>query len=116
MNVNLVLQRLKDHRVNIYRDTVGADGYRTIQMGCNAPSPPFALGRVLYYTLVLYPGVTDVTLEEREAIRRRLWHATTDIFGDDAVEVAELTASGASDEEPDLHEPPAPYEPEDDSN
>jgi len=97
MNVSLLLQRLKDHKISIYRDTVEVDGYRTIFMGCNAPSPPFALGRVLYYTLVLYPGVTDVPLEEREAIRRRLWHTTTDIFGDDEAARRELADEDISD-------------------
>ncbi len=32
------------------------------------------------------PGEDNVPREVRDSIRRRLWHGTTDIFGDDAAD------------------------------
>jgi hypothetical protein len=58
-------------------------------------------GRFVYSTLVLEPGQDDISLEEREALKRRLCHLTTDIFGDDP-ELCGLLAD-PDDEEPGSH-------------
>jgi len=96
MNLNLLLARLNEHRVSVFTDNTDEDGRRTVIFGCAAPSFPFGR-KVLYYTLELSPRQTDVELEEREAIRRRLCHATTDIFGDDAAGLTKLDEEDISD-------------------
>lgn len=96
MNVNLVLAQLKAHQIDVQSDTTNSEGQRIIIVGCAAPSPPFA-GRFVYYTLVLSPGQTSVPFEEREAIRRHLWHLTTDLFGDDAAGLTQLDKEDISD-------------------
>jgi hypothetical protein len=98
MNITEVLQRLKSHRIDVGRDTLQPDGTRIIIVGCALPEFPFGKNRFRYYTLTLSPGQTDVALEEREAMRRRLYHATTDIFGDDAAEWPDLVENGTNQE------------------
>ena len=90
MKITEVLQRLKEHGIDVGSDTTDSDGRRTVIFGCALPSFPFGAGRFRYYTLVLSQGQEDVAIEEREAMRRRLYHLTTDIFGDDAKEWPEL--------------------------
>ena len=90
MNITEVLQRLNNHGVDVGSDIVEPDGTRIIIVGCALPSFPYGAGRFRYYTLVLSPGQYEVDLEERNAMRRRLYHATTDIFGDDALEWPDL--------------------------
>jgi hypothetical protein len=90
MKITEALQRLSDHGIDVGSDTLEPDGTRVIIVGCALPSFPFGNGRFRYYTLVLSPGQEDVSLEERDAMRRRLHHATTDIFGDDAEEWPDL--------------------------
>lgn len=97
MKLNSVLARLKAHQIEVQKDETDSDGRRIIIVGCTAPSPPFALGRVCYYTLVLSSGQEDVDLQEREAMRRRLWHSTTDIFGDDEAGLTSLEDEDISD-------------------
>jgi hypothetical protein len=90
MKITEVLQRLKQHKVDVGSDTTELDGTRVIIVGCALPSFPFGYGRFRYYTFVLSPGQDEVDLEERDAARRRLYHTNTDIFGDDALEWPEL--------------------------
>lgn len=90
MKITEVLQRLKQHGVDVGSDTTEADGTRVIIVGCALPDFPYGKNRFRYYTLVLSLGQDDVALEERDSMRRRLYHATTDIFGDDAEENPDL--------------------------
>jgi hypothetical protein len=97
MNLNSVLARLGEFKVRVFRNEVDANGWRTVIVGCAAPSPPFAIGRFLYSTWVMGPGEEDVPREVRDAIRRRLWHGTTDIFGDDEEDAPALAAIDIDD-------------------
>lgn len=97
MKLNSVLAQLEKYHIRLLSDTQDEAGWRTLIVGCAAPSPPFALGRFLYYTLVLEPGQDNVPLDEREAMRRRLWHGSTDIFGDDEAGLAELEKEDITD-------------------
>jgi hypothetical protein len=83
MKLNYVLKQLKDHHVEVQSEETDETGRRILIVGCAAPSPPIGLGHFSYYTHVLDPGQEDVSRQERDAMRRRLWHGTTDIFGDD---------------------------------
>jgi hypothetical protein len=83
MKLNLVLYKLSKADVEIQEDRTDADGIRTIVLGCALPRMPHK-GRYLYTTLVLSPGQEEVCLEERDAIKRRLGHLCTDVFGDDS--------------------------------
>lgn len=112
MNLNSVLAQLNNNSIGIYRDTTDDEGWRTIIVGCAAPSPPYGLGHILYYTLVLSPGQTDVPIEERDALRRRLWHSTTDLFGDDEAIRAELDAINIDDMLVGAPAPPSDPDPE----
>jgi hypothetical protein len=86
MKLSQVLTQLKKHNIEICFDETNLNGERIIIVGCALPSPPFVGGRFQYYTLTLSPGQDEVTKVEREAMKRRLWHRTTDIFGDDGEE------------------------------
>jgi hypothetical protein len=97
MKLNFVLAQLEKFKIRLLSDTEDEAGWRTLIVGCAAPSPPFAVGRFLFYTLVLEPGQDTVPLEEREALRRRLWHGTTDIFGDDETNRTELEKEDISE-------------------
>lgn len=97
MKLNSVLTRLSKYKVHVQKNEVDADGWRTVIVGCAAPSPPFAIGRFLYATWVMAPGEEDVSREVRDAIRRRLWHRTTDIFEDDAEDSATLESINIDD-------------------
>jgi hypothetical protein len=106
MKLNSVLTRLNEFKVRVLKNEVDAEGWRTIIVGCAAPSPPFAIGRYLYTTWVMGPGEEDVSREVRDAIRRRLWHGTTDIFGDDAEDAPALAAIDISDMLANAPDPP----------
>ena len=97
MKLNLLLAQLEKHKIRLLSDETDEEGWRSLIVGCAAPSPPFGAGRFLYYTLVLEPDQEDIPLEEREAMRRRLWHGTTDIFGDDASGLTKLDEEDISD-------------------
>jgi hypothetical protein len=112
MKLNLVLAQLKKYEITVAFDQTDAAGDRTIIVGCAVPSFPQA-PRILYYTLTLPAGQDEVSREQRESMKRRLGHLTTDIFEEDE-DLAELRAAGVSDEERDPHAPPADYEPEPD--
>lgn len=90
MKIDQVLQRLSEHNVSVGQDSTDHDGTRVIIVGCSLPSFPYGPNRFAYATIVLGPGQDEVHREERDAIRRRLHHLTTDIFGDDASEYPEL--------------------------
>jgi len=81
MTLNDVLRLLKSHDVEVLEDKTDENGFRTIVFGC--PKPAMVGGGLAYSTLPLEPGQTDVSLKEREGLKRHLWHLTTDIFGDD---------------------------------
>jgi hypothetical protein len=83
MKLSLVLAQLSANNVAVHSDEIDQSGRRVIIVGCAAPSPPFGLGRFHYYTLSLSKDQDDVSREERDAMRRHLWHGTTDLFGDD---------------------------------
>jgi hypothetical protein len=89
MKLNQVLQLLDNHDVKVQDDRTDEDGNRTVVVGCALPMMPYG-GRFVYSTLVFSPGQDEVSLEEREALKRRLCHLTTNIFGDDP-ELDELT-------------------------
>jgi hypothetical protein len=112
MKLNSVLAQLSKYKVHVLKDEVDADGWRTLIVGCAAPSPPFAIGRFLYSTWVMAPGEDDVPREIRDAIRRRLWHRTTDIFGDDEADSAELNAINIDDMLVGAPAPPVDPDPE----
>jgi hypothetical protein len=82
MKLNLALQALRKHQVEIQEDRVDEHGNRVIVLGAPLPRMPYG-GRYRYATLVLSPGQDDVALEERDALKRRLGHESTNIFGDD---------------------------------
>jgi hypothetical protein len=82
MKLKQVLQLLETHGVKVQEEKIDGDGNRTIVVGCALPMMPYG-GRFVYSTLVLSPNQDEVSLEEREALKRRLCHLTTDIFGDD---------------------------------
>lgn len=90
MKIKEVLQRLRPYGIEVGRDTVESDGTRVIIFGSPLPSFPYGPGRFCYYTLVLSPDEDEVPLEERDTIRRRLYHLTQDIFGDDEKEWPDL--------------------------
>jgi hypothetical protein len=110
MNLSSVLEQLKKHKIEVVFEETGPAGERTYVVGCALPSFPYGPGRFQYYTLTLLPGEDDVPREEREAMRRRLGHLTTDIFEEDE-DLADLRAQGISEEEPDHLGPAAPYDP-----
>jgi len=113
MKLNSVLEQLRKHKIEVVYEEIGPTGERTIVIGCALPNFPYGPGRFQYYTLTLLPGEDDISREEREAMRRRLGHLTTDIFEEDE-DLAELRAAGVSDEEPSPDDPPALYDPEPD--
>jgi hypothetical protein len=115
MKLEQVLSQLRQHKIEVHFDHTGPEGDRTIIVGCALPFP--YSGRFQYYTMTLAPGEDEISREEREAMKRRLCHLATDIFDEDE-DLAELIASGVSDEEPDHLGPPAPYDPDppEDSN
>jgi hypothetical protein len=82
MKLNLVLQALEKHKVTIQEDRVDQHGNRVIILGAPLPRMPYG-DKYRYSTLVLSPGEDEVSTEERDALRRRLCHLTTNIFGDD---------------------------------
>lgn len=82
MKLTQVLKLLENHDVRVQEEKTDAEGNRTIVVGCKLPAMPYG-GRFVYSTLVLAPGQDEVSLEEREALKRRLCHLTTNIFGDD---------------------------------
>jgi len=112
MNLNSVLTRLSKHNVRVFKNETDAEGWRTIIVGCAAPSPPFAIGRYLYSTWVMEPGEDDVPREVRDAIRRRLWSGTTDIFGDDAEDAPILDEIDISDMLVGAPDPPPDFDPQ----
>lgn len=98
MKINQVLQLLKNHHVHVEEDQTNDDGYRTIVVSCRLPMVDCG-GRLVYATVALLPGQDELSLEEREAVKRRLGHLTTDIFGDDP----ELNGLLDDEEDPGTH-------------
>jgi hypothetical protein len=96
MRLNDVLARLEQYGISIHEDRVEKDGSRTVIVAGRLPSPPYA-SKMAYYTLNMPVEIDIVELEEREAIRRRMWHLTTDIFGDDEAEGGEDFSTDVSD-------------------
>ena len=82
MKISQVLQLFENHGIHKEEDQTNDDGYRTIVVGCRLPVVDCG-GGFVYATIVLSPGQDEIGLDEREALKRRLWHLTTDIFGDD---------------------------------
>jgi hypothetical protein len=82
MKLNLVLQALEKHKVEIRDNRTDEHGNRILILGASLPMMPYH-GRYLYATLALSPGQDEVELEERDALKRRLGHECTNIFGDD---------------------------------
>jgi hypothetical protein len=111
MKLSSVLEQLRRHQIEVFYEEIGPRGERTIVVGCALPNFPYGPGRFQYYTLTLLPGEDEVSREEREAMRRRLGHLTTDLFEEDE-DMAELRSQGISDEEPDHLGAPAPYDPD----
>jgi hypothetical protein len=101
MNLNLVLQALKKHHIDVESDSPDEQGNRVIIVGCHLPMVDYG-GRYVYYTLILSPGQDDVSMEERDAMRRRLCHLTTNIFGDDP-DFADLRITGEDEESETSH-------------
>lgn len=98
MKLSLVLQCLKRHDVQILDDRTDKSGIQTIVLGCLIPAFAANSGKYAYATISLDPGQDEVSMEERDSIRRRLCHLTTDIFGDDP-DLADLKAVHASDDD-----------------
>lgn len=115
MKLSSVLEQLKKHKIEVVFEEIGPSGERTIVVGCALPNFPYGPGRFQYYTLTLLPGEDDVSREEREAMRRRLGHLTTDIFEEDE-DLIELRSAGVSDDEPDPLGPAAPLDPDQDED
>lgn len=82
MKLNLVLQALQKHNVEIQVDRLDEHGNRVLIFGARLPMMPYG-ERYEYVTLVLAPDQDEICIEERDVIRRRLCHLTTNIFGDD---------------------------------
>lgn len=83
MKLTELLQRLDKHNIVVKENKVDDNGIRTVVVGCALPRMPYGEGRFVYSTLVFAVGEDDVSIEERDALKRRLHHLTTDIFGDD---------------------------------
>ena len=60
-----------------------------------------------YCTLTLSAGQDEISLEERESIRRHLCHLSTDIFGDDQADLDELATEFAANGDNSAAEDPA---------
>ena len=82
MKLSRVLQLLEKHQI-VVKDDRTENGIHTVVVGCELPRMPYGEGRFAYATLVFGPGEDDVSAEQRDALKRRLHHLTTDIFGDD---------------------------------
>jgi hypothetical protein len=97
MNLSEALSRLKSHDIDVQVKELEDSGIRVFIFTCNRPSPPYALEIKAFATLALLPGEDQITLSEREALRRRLGHLTTDIFGDDEAGLLNLDKEDISD-------------------
>jgi hypothetical protein len=94
MKLNQVLQQLKKRDIKVEDERVDEEGNRSIVIGCALPSIPFGENRFAYATIVLKKGCDEVSAEQRETVKHRLWLLTQDIFGDDP----EAAAAEAEDE------------------
>ena len=97
MKLKEVLARLDKYGIKVCQESEEANGSRTVVLAGRLPSIPFGYNRMAYYTLNLAAGNDEIELEEREAIRRHMWHLTTDIFGDDAAELTESISIECAD-------------------
>lgn len=97
MKLKEVLQRLSKYGITVAETRLEPDGSQTFVIAGRLPSPPFGSKHMAFYTLNVASEEEEVSLEEREAIRRRMWHLTTDIFGDDALKDAEDLSTEVSD-------------------
>ena len=83
MKLSQLLFLLEKHGILVQDDRTDDNDNRTVIVGCPLPRMPYGENRYVYATLVFGPGEDDVSAEERDALKRRLHHLTTDIFGDD---------------------------------
>jgi hypothetical protein len=105
MNINLLLERLKELEIYVQEKREYPDGIRAFIFRAKLPKFPFG-DQETWYTLILESGQDVVQREEIAALLRHFWHGSTLFFGDEINEVGH-PVDLIKQEEPPKEDPPS---------